>query len=115
MIKATLIGFLILYATWFFYLAIMNLKRARDAGTLSKTALRLAYPGFVVGLLLDVLSNLVLCFLMLDIPRELLVTSRLKRYVNTRRSGRIHRYRRFLAVWAADMLLDDFDPSGKHI
>jgi len=37
-------GFGSMYVLWVFYLAVMNLKRARDAGTLTKPALVLGMP-----------------------------------------------------------------------
>ena len=32
------------YALWIFYLAVMNLKRAKDSDLLTKTAMALGYP-----------------------------------------------------------------------
>lgn len=106
-----LIGFGLLYVTWLFYLAVMNLKRAKDAGTISRAALFLGYPVLFIGLLFDLAVNVTVCsVLFLDLPRETLMTARLKRY-NETDTG----WRKQLALWFAYNLLDVFDPSGKHI
>lgn len=98
------------YAMWVLYLAIMNLKRAKDAGTISVTALCLGYPLLVVGLLLDVLGNLTLFSLItLDFPREFLMTTHMNRLIATDTG-----WRREISVWICHNLLDEFDPSGCH-
>lgn len=103
-------GFLLLYALWIFFLAVMTLKRARDANTLSLTAKAFGYPVLFVGLILDFLANvLVLSPLLLEVPREGTASSRLKRH-NRKSTG----WRKSVAVWA-EQLLDPFDPSGDHI
>lgn len=103
-------GFALLYATWIFYLAVMNLKRAKDAGKLSKAAMVMGYPVLFVGLAFDCLLNLTVCtFLFLELPREGLVTARLKRLAVG--GG----WRAALAIWFAANLLDAFDPSGRHV
>lgn len=98
------------YGLWVFYLAVMNLKRAKDAGTLRPWARRLGGPVLFVGVLLDLLVNwLVFTVLLLELPRETLVTARLKRHLA---SGAGWRYR--VARWFCADLLDAFDPSGCH-
>lgn len=105
------IPFSILYAVWFFYLAIMSLYRARKAGTLTPLATYLGYPIFVVGWALDFLGNMLpTSMLFLSLPRELLITARLQRYADGPDS-----WRRRLALWFASNLLDPFDPKGYHV
>lgn len=100
----------LLYATWTFYLAVMSLKRARDAGRLTRTALILGYPLLILGLILDALLNItVMTVLFLELPQELLVTTRLKRHAQT------YTWRGTVARWFAKHMLDEFDPNGKHI
>ena len=107
---AALIGFGSIYTLWIFYLAVMNLKRTRDAGLLTKTAMALGYPVLVVGYILDCFVNVfVMTILLLEFPRETTVTARLKRH-NDNSSG----WRKSVAIWA-EPLLDPFDPSGNHI
>jgi len=103
-------AFLLLYALWVFFLAVMSLKRAKDADLLTATAKCFGYPLLFVGLLLDLLANtLVLTILLMELPREFTVTSRLKRH-NATSTG----WRKALAAWA-EPLLDPFDPSGDHV
>ena len=105
------VGFLLTYALWVFYLAVMNLKRVRDAGKLGKVALALGMPVLFVGLLLDLLANvLVFSILLLEIPQETTVTARLKRHKAESTGWRLR-----VINWFASELLDHFDPSGTHI
>lgn len=103
-------GFFGLYTLWVFFLAVMSLKRAKDAGTLTFWNKVFGYPVLFAGLLLDFLCNtLVLTVLLGELPREGTVTSRLKRH-NLHSKG----WRKAVAVWA-EQHLDQFDPSGDHI
>lgn len=102
--------FFLLYALWVFFLAVMSLKRAKDAGLLTTTAKVLGYPVLLTGLLLDFVANVtVLTLLLCELPREGTVTSRLKRH-NKESTG----WRKAVAEWA-EPLLDPYDPSGDHI
>lgn len=99
------------YALWILYVFVMNIVRARDAGTLSRIAYYLALPLYVVGIALDVMLNWSLMTLMLvEWPQESTITARLRRHF---RSGYGWRYR--VAVWFGDVLLNPFDPTGAHI
>ena len=107
---AAAIGFGATYALWVFYLAVMNLKRARDVGLLNKTALTLGYPVLFAGYILDAFVNIfVMTFLFLEMPEELTVTERLKRHIKTSDGWRLR-----LASWFIP-ILDPFDPSSHHI
>jgi hypothetical protein len=98
-----------IYVLWVFYLAVMNLKRARDNNALTKTAYWLGMPIFLLGYAIDIAVNIfVLPIIFLELPRETLVTSRLKRLIKT--TG----WRSNLAKWFCKNLLDAFDPSGCH-
>jgi len=98
------------YALWGMYVLVMGLKRARDAGTLSRIAYVLGVPILVAGYLLDFLVNVGPCTLLfLEPPRETTVTARLKRHAKK------DTWRGRLARWFAAHLLDAFDPSGRHI
>jgi hypothetical protein len=95
---------------WVFYLAVMNLKRAGDAGQLTKTAKIMGFPVLFVGLLIDFLVNIfVASFIFLELPQETLVTARLARHIKGPDS-----WRKKVAKWICSTLLDSFDPSGKH-
>ncbi len=107
---ALLSAVMVMYALWLFYLAVMCLQRARDAGTMSKTAYRFGLPILVIGYGLDVFVNVfVLSWLMLEIPREYTVTSRLSRHKRGSPG-----WRQSFSAWVCVNLLDAFDPSGCH-
>jgi hypothetical protein len=109
---AVVFGVGALYALWLFYLAVMNLKRAKDAGTLSRLALVCGYPILLTGLVLDLIVNVfVASIVFLDLPSELTVTARLKRYVKESPES----WRGLGAKWFSEKLLDTFDPSGRHV
>ena len=107
---AALIGLGSTYALWVFFLAVMSLARAKRAGQLSTTAKCLGYPVLIVGYVLDCFVNFtVMTILLLEIPQETTVTSRLSRH-NKESTG----WRKAVAAWA-EPLLDPYDPSGDHI
>jgi hypothetical protein len=90
----------------------MNLKRAKDAGTLSKTALVLGMPILWTGLLIDVFVNFtVMSILFLEPPFEFLVTDRLSRHAQDINGG----WRKSFASWFGTHLLNPFDPDGNHL
>lgn len=99
-----------LYLLWLFFLACMNLKRVKDAGQLSRTALILGTPILWIGYLLDAFVNITLMTIVLvEFPREWLVTDRLKRHHMSSGGWRLK-----VALWF-EPLLDPYDPSGDHI
>jgi len=107
---AAIFAAFLLYALWIFYLAVMCLKRARDAGMMSRTATVLGAPVLVIGYVLDASANIiVMTVVLLELPQETTVTSRLKRH-NQGAAG----WRKTIAQWF-EPLLDPYDPSGDHI
>ena len=105
-----LIGVASVYGLWIFYLAVMNLKRANEAGLLHTSALVIGTPVLVVGYLLDVFVNIfVFTPVLLELPQELTVTARLTRHIKESTGWRFA-----MACWFIP-LLDPFDPSGRHI
>jgi hypothetical protein len=107
---AVLIGLGSTYVLWIFFLAVMSLKRALDAGLLTPTTKVLGYPVLYVGLLLDFFVNVfVMTPVLLEMPQETTVTARLKRH-NQKSSG----WRKAVAVWF-EPILDPFDPELDHI
>lgn len=98
------------YGLYVFYAAVMNIKRVRDIGKLTKLGMAFGYPTLVVGLVLDLLVNvLVMTIIMIELPRELTVTSRLKRH-NRESTGY-----RLAVVKFFEPVLDPLDPSGDHV
>jgi hypothetical protein len=107
---AVLAGLGATYALWIFFLAVMSLKRAKEAGQLTSTAVILGTPVLFVGYLLDFIVNTtVMTILLLEIPQETTVTARLGRHLRESTN-----WRRAIAAWA-EPLLDPYDPSGDHI
>jgi len=99
------------YVLWLFYLAAMNLRRAREAARLTRTALAFALPIIALAIVIDVLVNLTLATLVfLDSPREWTVSERLARYLVGPSVWRAE-----VALWVGAHLLDPFDPSGSHL
>jgi predicted transporter len=98
------------YLLWVLFLAVMNLKRVKDAGLLHRKALILGTPVLILGLLVDALVNwCVMTLVLLELPQEVTVTARLKRH-NKATGG----WRKKVVGWFRP-LLDPFDPSGGHI
>lgn len=96
--------------TWVQYLSIMNLKRNRDK--LTKPAKVIAYPLLVIGLITDMIYNIVVgSILFVEPPKELLFTSRLKRHINESTG-----WKQKLALWFCKNFLNPFDPDpdGNH-
>ena len=99
-----------LWSFWALYVLVMGIYRAHLAKRLTPTTKVLAAPFVVVGYLCDVACNLTIASLVFaEMPREALVTKRLKRHVAT---GEGWRYR--VADWICNHLLDVFDPTGNH-
>ena len=100
-------GFFVL---WVLFLAVMNLAEAKAAGKLHGFALYAGYTVLAVGLLVDlVVQVLVASLLWLELPRELTVSERVARLCKSG-SG----WRKSLAEWFRDTLLKPFDRSGGH-
>lgn len=109
-LKILAVTFSAFYALWLLYLAVMNLRRAKKAGLLTRTAYLLGLPMLGVGLVLDFLVNAIpMTIILLEPPREWTVSARLKRH-NRESSG----WRKSVAAWF-EPLLDPFDHTGDHI
>ncbi len=103
-----------MWLVWLFYLASMNLKRARDKGLLMKGTFvyslgmgTVVIPGLALNWLLNQTFNR-LMFLELRTPPLEMTTARLKRH---KKEGG---WRAKLADWYCSNLLDKFDPDGEH-
>lgn len=114
------------YMLWILYLAIMNLQRARDAGTMSMTAKAFAIPIVAIGGILDIAVNLTVgSALFMEPPklpayttiskfvRDLTLSARLNYYWNDDEADTSWRKR--LAGWLARNFLNTYDPDGQHI
>lgn len=105
-----LYAFASLYALWVLFLAVMNLKQAKDAGRLHKTARAFGVPILIAGYLLDCFVQMTVAVVIFaEWPRELTVSGRVNRLIE---SGGGWRKRE--AQWFRDVLLAPFDRSGGH-
>jgi len=93
--------------TWVFYLAAMNMKRnIKHVGLVAKL---FAYPAMFIGYPLDVMFNVFVgSIFFIEMPKELLFTSRCKRHY--KHPG----HRGNMARFFCKNLLNGFDPSGAH-
>ena len=99
-----------LWVFWAMYVLVMGIYRAHLSHRLKGLVLVLSLPFVAVGYLMDVFANVTIASVVfLELPRELLVTSRLQRYVALGQGWRFT-----IADWICNHLLDVFDPSGNH-
>ena len=95
---------------WVFFLAVMHLQEARNAGRLTTWNTRIGYSVLFVGYLLDFIVNMTFAVLLfLELPRETTVSARIERLV-LYGTG----WRQTVAIWVRRTLLATFDPSGRH-
>lgn len=112
--NAVLYALLLMNLCWIYFLAVMHLRDAKDAGRLTGFARTLGYVNLIFGLLLDVAVNLLpMTFILLELPRpfdrEWLTTARLSRHI---RDG--DGWRRTVALWFCRTLLSTFDSTQRH-
>lgn len=100
--------FCIFTFAWVFYVASMGLLPRIRAKELAKWTLPSAYLAVFVGLVLDMTVNLLASIILLDFPRDLLLTGKLKRL--KRGKG----WRAKVAKYICEDCLNFFDPTGYH-
>jgi len=101
---------LYVWVFWAGYVLIMGIYRAKLANRLTPVTLVLSAPFVILGFCIDVIANLVIApIVFLDLPKELLVTTRLQRYIKENTD-----WRHSIAAYVCDNLLDVFDPTGNH-
>lgn len=113
-LKSAVYALAAIYGLWFFYLAIMNLKRAKDAGRMTPFAKVFAYGIAVPGFILDIAVNVTIgTLLFLEPPhyKRLTLSARMSHHYEAGSTA----WRSRLAHWFARNLLDPYDPSGQHI
>lgn len=105
-----LVALAYLYAFWCAYVLVMGIYRAHLADRLVGLNKVMALPVVAIAYAMDVVANWIIAPLVfLDWPREALVTARLVRY---KRDD--HGWRRQIADFICERLLDVFDPTGDH-
>jgi len=99
-----------LWVFWALYVFTMSVYRAQLNRRLRGINRLFASPLVLLAMLIDVLANVVVApIVFLDLPREWLVTTRLKRYM-----GHESGWRKQAAEWLCNSVLDPFDPAGDH-
>jgi hypothetical protein len=102
------IGFM--WGFWVLYVFTMAIYRAKLSKRLGKVSMVLALPFVLLAVIVDFVANMtVATVVFLDVPRDLLVTARLQRYIRLGYSWRCR-----LAHAICHNLLDIFDPTGNH-
>lgn len=97
--------YLIMITTWLFYLALMNIKRNWKKISWPVRILA-AVPIAIVGIIIDVVMNLVVGTLFfVELPHEWVFTDRVKRH-----KAESWNWRNRLAHWFCNNILDPFDP-----
>ena len=104
-------GVFSLWLLWVFFLAVMQLRDARDRGALTVWGLRLGYTVLIPGWVLDFIVQVTIANVIFfpSLPRELTVSARVNRLIATSDG-----WPRRCAGWFRDHLLKPFDPSGGH-
>lgn len=113
-ISVSLVGFIFftLWFLWILYVAMMNVKAAIIKNNLPWQAKLMVYPTSAIFDIIEIIANIFVCTLIfLDIPKEITVSNRLRRYV-----AKPERYGwRLSIVNFVKPMLDPFDPAGPHI
>lgn len=107
MMTLAVLAVLALYALWLLFILAMSFKRAWPQ--MGGIARAFAAPVIVLGFVWDTAVNVLATAVFLDLPRELTLSHRLKRYHQGRRNWRWR-----IADWICEHWLDQFDPDGDH-
>jgi hypothetical protein len=91
------------------YIVVMGHYKMKLSGRLTLAMKLLGWPYLLIGYALDVIGNVLLSLLFWELPREWLITSRLKRHMKSN-----YGWRRKVAEWICQSALDPFDPRGRH-
>lgn len=98
-----------LYLFFIMYVASMAMIRAHSERKLNGLLWVLCFPFVAISIVLDFINNVLLfSILFAELPKEWLVTARLKRHIN--KSG----YRGWLSRYICHHILSPFDPTGDH-
>jgi len=110
-LKWTVITLIAMHVVWVYYLALMNLKRARDKGTLTKPAKLMGLPVLLVGGIADWFFNMTfgtIGYLEKPTHWKELFSERCERHMHEDNwRGKQSRF------WCRNFL-DPYDPDGSH-
>jgi len=94
------------------YITVMGIYRAYLDKKLKWYHWCLLWWVVLIGFVVDVLANITIAVIVFrELPKELLVTTRLTRYINDTNA---HIHNKMMALWICDNLLDLFDPTENH-
>lgn len=93
---------------WVLYVAAMNFKRVYELGNVGRFAKINGRIVWFIAQPIDLALNILWSILLLDFPRELLLSPKLKRL--KAKGG----WRGKIATFVCRELLNPFDPDGKH-
>lgn len=102
-----------IHLLWVYFVAVMHLKHMKDDGKLTGGVKFMGYPALAVGLFLDLIVHVFIgTALFLEIPPkgEWTLSARLWRLSNDPSPS----WRRTLALYLRQSILDPVDPSGVH-
>lgn len=99
-----------LYLFFIMYVASMGMIRAHSEKKLNGVLWVLCLPFVAVSIVLDFINNMtVFSLIYFELPREWVVTDRLKRHAKG--TG----WRKSLSYWFGNTILNAFDHTGSHI
>ena len=99
-----------LYLFFIMYVASMGMIRAHAEKKLNGVLWVLCLPFVAISIVLDFINNMIVFSLLyFELPKEWLVTERLKRHVKQ------HTFRGKLSRWIGETILNPFDHSGDHL
>ena len=99
-----------LYLFFIMYVASMGMIRAHAEKKLNGVLWVLCLPFVAVSIVLDFINNMtVFSIIYFEVPRELVVTDRMKRHAKG--AG----WRKSLSCWFGNTILNAFDHTGSHI
>ena len=99
-----------LYLFFIMYVASMAMIRAHAEKKLNGLLWVLCLPFVAISIVLDFINNLIVFTLLFaELPREWLVTARLKRHAKQQT------FRGKLARYIGNVILDPFDHTGAHL
>jgi hypothetical protein len=105
------------YLLWLCYISVMSLRTQRNANRMTLLDKVFGYPTLVVGYALDMVVNaVILSIVLLELPDELVVTTRAKRWATSWRDNPetgLNGWRQAVCVWLLRQITHH-DPSGEH-